>query len=194
VQALVNPEHPAAAATSTLSKLLAWVLDDTIKAAQRSGAVVRLLHHADWVASLLTGDRSTTDWNNCLKLGYNVERLEYPPALLQQTWASVLPPRVLAPGNLLGPVLPEISAKTGLPELCEVVAGTTDSIAAFLASGATEVGDAVTSLGSTLAVKLLSERPVQDARAGLYSHRLGMPNRLSTAPSAAKEDNKQAPI
>ena len=52
-------------------------------------------------------------------------------------------------------------------------AGTTDSIAAFLASGASGVGDAVTSLGSTLAIKLLSERPVDDSRYGVYSHRLG---------------------
>jgi hypothetical protein len=32
---------------------------------------------------------------------------------------------------------------------------------------------AVTSLGSTLAIKLLSETRIDDARYGLYSHRLG---------------------
>lgn len=51
--------------------------------------------------------------------------------------------------------------------------GTTDSIAAFLASGADSVGQAVTSLGSTLAIKQLSEQPVDDSRYGVYSHRLG---------------------
>ena len=51
--------------------------------------------------------------------------------------------------------------------------GTTDSIAAFLASGAAGVGEAVTSLGSTLAIKLLSAQPVDDSRYGVYSHRLG---------------------
>ena len=39
---------------------------------------------------------------------------------------------------------------------CLVVGGTTDSIAAFLAAGADSVGDAVTSLGSTVAIKRLS--------------------------------------
>lgn len=34
-------------------------------------------------------------------------------------------------------------------------------------------GQAVTSLGSTLAVKLLSEVPVEDSARGIYSHRLG---------------------
>lgn len=35
------------------------------------------------------------------------------------------------------------------------------------------MGDAVSSLGSTLAVKLLSEKRVDDAAYGVYSHRLG---------------------
>lgn len=61
----------------------------------------------------------------------------------------------------------------GLPSSCLVVGGTTDSIAAFLAAGAAQTGDAVSSLGSTLAVKLLSDIPVDDATRGVYSHRLG---------------------
>ena len=54
---------------------------------------------------------------------------------------------------------------------CKVVGGTTDSIAAFLASGASDIGDAVTSLGSTLAIKLLSATPATDSSRGVYSHR-----------------------
>ena len=53
------------------------------------------------------------------------------------------------------------------------ISGTTDSIAAFLASGADTPGQAVTSLGSTLVIKLLSEQPVEDSSRGIYSHRLG---------------------
>lgn len=50
-----------------------------------------------------------------------------------------------------------------------------DSIAAFLAVGIEpcELGAAVTSLGSTLAVKLLSSVRVDDSATGVYSHRLG---------------------
>ena len=43
----------------------------------------------------------------------------------------------------------------------------------FLASGVHSPGEAVTSLGSTLAIKLLSYTRVDDARYGIYSHRLG---------------------
>ena len=53
------------------------------------------------------------------------------------------------------------------------ISGTTDSIAAFLASGADTPGQAVTSLGSTLVIKLLSEKPIEDSSRGIYSHRLG---------------------
>lgn len=60
-----------------------------------------------------------------------------------------------------------------LPQNCQICTGTTDSIAAFLASGAKTVGEAVTSLGSTLVIKLLSHHPVEHTRYGIYSHRLG---------------------
>ena len=48
-----------------------------------------------------------------------------------------------------------------------------DSVAAFLAAGLREVGEAVTILGSTLALKLLSRNRVDDLKMGVYSQRLG---------------------
>ena len=82
-------------------------------------------------------------------------------------------PKVVRPGEPIAPVSSHVAGKYGLGDGCVVVGGTTDSIAAFLAAGASEVGDAVTSLGSTVAIKLLSEVPVDDASTGVYSHRLG---------------------
>ena len=61
------------------------------------------------------------------------------------------------PGAIVGHVSATTACRFGLPARCEVVAGTTDSIAAFIAANATTPGHAVTSLGSTLAVKMLSE-------------------------------------
>ncbi|MBC6434717.1 carbohydrate kinase, partial [Nostoc sp. HG1] len=82
-------------------------------------------------------------------------------------------PKVLTPGTPIAKLRPEIADKFGLRRDCLVCAGTTDSIAAFLASGAKLPGEAVTSLGSTLVLKLLSRTRVEDARYGIYSHRLG---------------------
>ena len=46
--------------------------------AQRSGHQPALLHHADWLASLLHGRRGVSDWNNALKLGYDPGAEAYP--------------------------------------------------------------------------------------------------------------------
>jgi len=68
---------------------------------------------------------------------------------------------------------PEIASRFGFPAKTLVRFGTTDSIAAFIAAGANQRGQAVTSLGSTLALKLLTNKPVYSAEHGVYSHRLG---------------------
>lgn len=90
-----------------------------------------------------------------------------------QEYAQLFPSRVFAPSAPVAAVTAAVSSKTGLPSSCLVCAGTTDSIAAFVAAGVSQPGEAVTSLGSTMAVKLLSEQRVDDAAYGVYSHRLG---------------------
>jgi sugar (pentulose or hexulose) kinase len=86
---------------------------------------------------------------------------------------SAILPRVLAPGEAISPITPRISQNFAIPSDCLVCTGTTDSIAAFLASGANQPGEAVTSLGSTLVLKLLSDKHVENLTSGIYSHRLG---------------------
>ncbi len=130
------------------------------------------LHQADWLAFLLHGQLGISDYHNALKLGYDVEQLKYPD-WLEKMQIPIQLPKVLSPGTPIAEVRPEIAAKFGLRHDCLVCAGTTDSIAAFLASGAKLPGEAVTSLGSTLVLKLLSHTRIEDARYGIYSHRLG---------------------
>lgn len=99
--------------------------------------------------------------------------IEFALKLVFQAFFEALPDKVVAPGTPVGCVLPSIRTKYGLPDDCIVCAGTTDSIAAFLASGAEEIGEAVTSLGSTLAIKMLTTERVDAVDYGVYSHRLG---------------------
>lgn len=70
-------------------------------------------------------------------------------------------------------ISPDIAAQFGLHPDTMIHVGTTDSIAAFLAAAPTEIGAAVTSLGTTMAVKLLSNQRIDAPDIGLYSHRLG---------------------
>ncbi len=163
---IAPPNHTVLSATSSLAKLL-WMqeLPDFPKARY-------LLHQADWLGFLLHGQLGISDYHNALKLGYDVEKFQY-PKWLEQLEIPLHLPQVLAPGTAIGELLPQIAADFGFKGDCLVVAGTTDSIAAFLASGAKFPGEAVTSLGSTLVLKLLSRHRIEDARYGIYSHRLG---------------------
>ncbi len=129
-------------------------------------------HQADWLAALLTGKPGITDYHNALKSGYDVGSLAWPDwvtALSGGHWQQ----QVLSPGEAIGTVSPEIAKRFTLNPTCLVRAGTTDSIAAFIAAGASQPGEAVTSLGTTLVLKLLSEKRVDDAASGVYSHRFG---------------------
>lgn len=172
-QAIAPPAHTAVASTSTLCKLLTWHQAGVWQAAATAGKSPALLHQADWLASLLHGQRDASDWNNALKLGFDPEAEAYPDWLASQEYAPLLPGRVVAPGAPVAQLTPAAAARAGLPAGAVVCGGTTDSIAAFVAAGVTDVGQAVTSLGSTMAVKLLSSSRVDDAAYGVYSHRLG---------------------
>lgn len=175
VRAVAPVDHTVVSATSSLAKLLWWV-----NRAGESGRVGNhlsmsrpyFLHQADWLSFLLHGQLGITDYHNALKLGYDVEHLCY-PTWLHQLNLPVQLPQVLVPGQPIAPVLSQIAAQFELPPTCLICAGTTDSIAAFLASGATAIGEAVTSLGSTLVLKLLSATRIEASHYGIYSHRLG---------------------
>ncbi len=153
-------------ATSSLAKLY-WYAQQPYFAAGRY-----LLHQADWLAWLLHGRLGYSDYHNALKLGYDPVNLEYPQWLRAIPEVGLLP-QVLAPGEVVGQILPAIAAQYQINPECLICVGTTDSIAAFAAAGANQPGQAVTSLGSTLVLKLLSNQPVQNASQGVYSHRWG---------------------
>ena len=159
---------PTLSATSSLVKLLWW--QATLPRATFAQARF-LMHQADWLAFQLHGQPGLSDYHNALKLGYDVGVLAYPDWLLGLGFTRLLP-KVQAPGSRFGSVSTVASKRYQIPLDCLIFAGTTDSIAAFLASGAKAPGEAVTSLGSTLVIKLLSETRVDDAHYGIYSHRL----------------------
>jgi D-ribulokinase len=155
--------HGTISATSSLAKLL-WYSEQPY-----FGGACYLLHQADWLAALLHGCWGVSDYHNALKLGYDPQALAYPDWLATSDYQDLLP-TVETPGAPIGPLLLQW---TGFAGDCLVCAGTTDSIGAFAAAGATQIGEAVTSLGSTLVLKLLCDRPINDSASGVYSHRWG---------------------
>ncbi|MBE9227296.1 FGGY-family carbohydrate kinase [Phormidium sp. LEGE 05292] len=168
---IAPPNHTVISATSSLAKLLWWqdIIPPLVRGARGD---LFFLHQADWLAFLLHGQLGISDYHNALKLGYDVEKLCYPEWIKNLEIPFHLP-NVLTPGTAIAEVTSEIAASLKLKKDCLVCAGTTDSIAAFLASGAKLPGEASTSLGSTLVIKLLSNTRVDEAKYGIYSHRLG---------------------
>ena len=158
-------ESGAHGASSGLAKLL-W-----LGARHGQGAALALTQ-ADWINGRLTGRWGRSDENNALKLGYDPLARRWPDWLAALDLPREWLPAVQPPGTPLAPLADGAAAALGLPAAIPVAAGTTDSIAAFLATGAGAPGDAVTSLGSTLAIKLVTGRPVFDPAGGVYSHRL----------------------
>lgn len=152
IAAIAPDKSGAHGATSSLAKLL-WLLEH-----HPNDHHTHALHQADWIAGKLAGHFGFSDENNCLKLGYDP---------ITRSWSDWL--TSLVPEYLLPTVYPP---GTPIPNTT-IKAGTTDSIAAFIATGAKHTGDAVTSLGSSIALKVISDKPVFSPEYGIYSHRLG---------------------
>lgn len=168
IAAVAPAESGAHGASSALAKLL-WLQNNH----QIPDNAHHALHQADWIAAQLSGTFGISDENNCLKLGYDVIHRRWPAWFQSLNIDHSLLPSVTVPGESIGTIRPEIANHLGLSLQTRIVSGTTDSVAAFLATGAVEIGDAVTSLGSTLALKLLSDKPIFAPQYGVYSHRLG---------------------
>lgn len=160
IRSLAPAESAAHGATSPAAKLL------DLQAQHPQAAMA--LHQADWIVGKLTGRFGFSDDNNALKTGWDPVARLWPEWLDQFGIERRLLPEVLEPGTMVGPALPELGFAKG----AVVVAGTTDGCASFLATGADRPGDGVTALGTTLTLKLLSDRPLFDPTAGVYSHRL----------------------
>lgn len=132
-----------------------------------------VLSQADWIAGKLAGQFGTGDENNALKLGLDPIERRWPDWLAGVGVPSSCLPRVLAPGTAFGTLAGEWMKRWGQSTAPTIIAGTTDSIAAFIATGAKAEAAAVTSLGSTLVLKVISPHPVFAPQFGVYSHRLG---------------------
>lgn len=162
IAAVAPRETAALGGTSPLARAMELV-----------GKGTRIIHQADWILGNLSGRFDVTDENNALKSGYDPVTRYWPHWITRTGFDLALFPTVVAAGTKVGNITPAMAARLGLPETTAIVAGTTDGCAAFLASGASEPGDGVTSLGTTLTLKLLSETPVFAPDFGIYSHRIG---------------------
>lgn len=167
IAAVADSTSGAHGASSALAKLL-WLSEK-----QFEKKAAHCLHQADWVLGKLCGQWGVSDWNNALKLGYDAQRGAWPAWMDGLPFEANLLPKVHAPGTAIGTIGKEVAQTFGYNADTQVLVGTTDGVASFIAAGADASGDAVTSLGTTLVLKLISDKPVFSPDHGVYSHRLG---------------------
>ncbi len=130
-----------------------------------------IIHQADWIAGRLSG-RWVSDENNALKTGYDLGISAWPDWIAETGLDMGLLPDVVPPGTLVGQIAAAAASEFGLRQDTCVVAGTTDGCASFIATGADGPGDGVTALGTTLTIKMLSDKPISAPAFGIYSHRI----------------------
>lgn len=164
---LAPASSPARTVSGGLAKLL-WLLEYT-----PPERIAHLAHQADWIAARFTGLPGHSDSNNCLKTGFDPLQRQWPAWLQPLNLPASLLPQVHAPGEVIAPIDHDIAKQFGFLDSTQICAGTTDSHAAVLATGVLHPGEAVTSLGSTLVLKIVSDKPIFDARYGIYSQPYG---------------------
>lgn len=160
---MIPPHSAAHGVTSGLAKMISF---------QPVAGIAQAIHQADWIAGRFGGRFDLTDENNALKSGYDPVARRWPEWMAETGLDLDVLPEVREPGSAFGSIDERVATDFGLSSDVLIVAGTTDGCASFLATGAVDVGDGVTALGSTLTLKLLSDRPIFAPEFGIYSHRL----------------------
>jgi D-ribulokinase len=155
-------------ASSGLPKML-WFINRYPGKIEQLG---KFIHAADYIIGKLSGRYDVTDYTNALKSGYDVRKTEWPSYIweklpIQQNWLQTVQPS----GTTIANILPELADALGLPRSVQVVAGMTDGCAAQIASGAVQIGDWNTTIGTTLVVKGVTTQEINDPHGCLYCHR-----------------------
>jgi len=145
-------------------------LAKAIELQHRPGAE-KILHQADWLALQFSGI-AVSDENNTLKTGYDPVAGKWPNWISSTGMKLDFLPKAYAPGTSVGLITAKAARTFSLPKTVQVVTGTTDGCASFLATGAQHTGDAVTVLGTTITLKILCDRPVFAPENGIYSHKV----------------------
>lgn len=153
--------------SSGISKML-WYVETY---PQRIEDIALWIHASDFVVGKLSGNYGYTDYTNALKSAYDLVSLCWPDYIfdelgLKREWFQ----EVVPSGAVVGKLLPELASRWGIDEI-SVVVGITDGCASQVASGAVNLGDWNTTIGTTLVIKGVTKKNVLDPLGRLYSHR-----------------------
>ncbi len=125
------------------------------------------LHATDFLNCWLVGHTDLpTDSTNAMKSGLDLDTGEWSTHLPDVRFPSVVPP-----GQIIGELGKSHRNRWGLVHSVKIVSGATDSNAGFYASGAGLPGEWSTTIGTTLAIKGISQTKIHDPDGRIYCHR-----------------------
>lgn len=155
-------------ASSGLPKML-WFLANY---SYKTEYIGRFIHAADFITGQLSGNFAVTDYTNALKSGYDLQTFSWPSYIttvlpLRAQWLQ----KVVPSGSAIGKLDERLAHELGLSAEVIITAGITDGCASQVASGAVNLGDWNTTIGTTLVVKGVTKEEIIDPSGAIYCHR-----------------------
>jgi len=143
-----------------------------------AGRVATILMLSDWITERLCGARVAEPSNAAESMLFDVARRTWSTEILAafDVPATILP--ALHPsGAPVGRVDAGAAGDTGIPEGTPVFTGGADTQCALLGSGAVAAGDTAAVLGTTCPVQMVTDTPVLDPAANLWTSCHVIPDR-----------------
>lgn len=132
----------------------------------------KFIHAADFITGRLCGEYSVTDHTNALKSGYDLHRDVWPDYVIERIgiageWLQQVQPS----GEPIGTLRKDLAKAWHLPQRIIITTGITDGCASQVAAGAMSPGQWNTTIGTTLVIKGVTRREIDDPTGAIYNHR-----------------------
>ena len=144
-------------------------LAKALKLIDKYGQNIFLRHQSDWVTGWLMKDWTYGEEGNNIKLGWDLIKESWPKSYLNTSWHKCLP-LIVKSGIPIGKIDSSLSKRFKLNNKLQIISGTTDSNAAFLAAGLNK-NEGLTVLGTTIVLKKNINNPIKEK--GVTIHRVG---------------------
>lgn len=164
-----HPQGFTGFSTSTGLAKMVWFAETF---PEKAAHIFQWVHAADFITGKLCGVWNVTDYTNVLKSGYDLSLLQWPDYIsdtlgIKKEWLQEVQPS----GTVIGKLTADLVQSLGLPGEVAVTTGITDGCASQVASGAMKPGQWNTTIGTTLVIKGVSVKEINDPLNRLYNHR-----------------------
>ena len=143
-------------------------LAKALKLIDKYGQNILLRHQSDWITGWFLKDWTYGEEGNNIKLGWDLIKESWPNSYKNTLWQKCLP-LIIKSGKIIGKIHYSFAEKFKLNNKISIIAGTTDSNAAFLAAGL-DKEEGLTVLGTTIVLKKNINFPIKEK--GITIHRV----------------------